>query len=123
MIRRWPAGDWLTLALGLALVIAAAVWGWRGGDAARVRVYQGGKVFAEVDLAATRRLEVPGPLGMTIVEIAAGKARIAADPSPRQYCVREGWLTRAGEAAICLPNRTSVELVGQGGRGFDSLSY
>ncbi|BCL77225.1 hypothetical protein JHS3_29610 [Jeongeupia sp. HS-3] len=107
----------------MLLIIASAIWGWQGGRAAQVRVYQGGKLFAQVDLAATRTLVVPGPLGDTVIEIAAGKARIAADPSPRQYCVREGWLTQAGEAAICLPNRTSVELVGNGGRGFDSLSY
>ncbi|MBM3115986.1 NusG domain II-containing protein [Jeongeupia naejangsanensis] len=111
------------LVLGLALVAASALWGWQGGNATRVRIWQGGKVYAEVDLAATRTLKVPGPLGDTVIEIAAGKARIAADPSPRQYCVREGWLTQAGEAAICLPNRTSFELLGAGGRGFDSLSY
>ncbi|GHD61614.1 NusG domain II-containing protein [Jeongeupia chitinilytica] len=111
------------LLFGLLLVVASALWGWQGGSATRVRVYQGGKVYADVDLAATRTLRVPGPLGDTVIEVAAGKARIAADPSPRQYCVREGWLMRAGEAAICLPNRTSIELLGEGGRGFDSLSY
>jgi len=44
---------------------------------------------------------------------------VAADPSPRQICVRQGWL-RAGEAVVCLPNRVSVEW---GQLGYDSLGY
>jgi adenosylhomocysteinase len=35
-----------------------------------------------------------------------------ADPGPRQYCVRQGWLARPGEIAICAPNQVSVEIRG-----------
>ena len=50
------------------------------------------------------------------------QARIAADPSPRQYCVRQGWLKQAGEISICLPNQVSVEL-NAGSKRYDSLNY
>jgi hypothetical protein len=36
--------------------------------------------------------------------------------------VRQGWLTQAGEVAICLPNQVSLELIGSTKR-YDSLSY
>lgn len=95
---------------------------WQQQEAARVRLYQDGQLYAEVDLAAHRTLAIPGPLGTTTVEIDGGRARIAADPSPRQYCVRTGWLQRAGDSAVCLPNRTAIALVGQR-PSYDSLGY
>jgi hypothetical protein len=116
-------GDWLILLGGIVLVVWLAQISWQQQAAARVRIYQDGRLFAELDLAQVRTLQVPGPLGATTVEIAQGRARIARDPSPRQYCVREGWLSDAGQLAICLPNRTSIELVGHGPREYDSLNY
>ena len=116
-------GDWLILLGGIVLVVWLAQISWQQQAAARVRIYQDGRLFAELDLAQVRTLQVPGPLGETTVEIAQGRTRIARDPSPRQYCVREGWLSDAGQLAICLPNRTSIELVGHGPREYDSLNY
>lgn len=116
-------GDWLVLLAGVIAIILLAEVCWKQQAAARVRIYQEGRLFAELDLAAERTLTVPGPLGATLVEIAHGRARIARDPSPRQYCVREGWLTEAGQIAICLPNRTSIELLGHAPRDYDSLNY
>ncbi|GAB7127110.1 NusG domain II-containing protein [Silvimonas sp. JCM 19000] len=116
-------GDWLITALAASAVVVLATLAWRSDGATHVRIYQAGKLFAELDLAAQRTLAVPGPLGLTTVEVAQGRARIAADPSPRQYCVRAGWLSQSGQVAICLPNRTSIELTGSKPRGYDSLSY
>ena len=96
---------------------------WSQASATRVKVFQDGQLFAELDLAAARTLVITGPLGDTVVEIAAGRARIARDPSPRQYCVRTGWLTQAGQSAICLPNRTSIQLTGNRPPSYDSLNY
>ena len=56
------------------------------------------------------------------IEIQPGRARVAADPGPRQYCVRQGWLTQAGAVAICAPNEVSLSLSGRGA-DYDSLNY
>ena len=58
----------------------------------------------------------------TRIEIQPGRARVAADPGPRQYCVRQGWLSRAGAVAICAPNQVSLALSG-GNADYDSLNY
>ena len=73
-------------------------------------------------LSRDQQIEVPGPLGVSIISIQNRKARIASDPSPRQYCVRQGWLQQAGEIALCLPNQVSVELTGSR-KKYDSLNY
>lgn len=115
---RMRPGDWLVLFLGLTGIAVVWVWGRDGADD-RVLIRQDGRVFAEAELRLDRVLAVPGPLGVTLVEIRGGRVRVKADPSPRQICVRQGWLA-PGQAALCLPNRVSVE---RGRPGYDSLNY
>ncbi|MEY3202672.1 MAG: hypothetical protein RIR70_2222 [Pseudomonadota bacterium] len=115
-------GDWLMLVMLGGAVIVSFLLMWRGGAADKVVVRAGGKVFAEVRLAESKVLDVPGPLGLTRIEIQPGRARVAADPGPRQYCVRQGWLTAANSIAICAPNEVSLSLVGRN-RPYDSLAY
>ncbi len=115
-------GDWITLLLGVVLIGLMIQTFWQGGQADTVLIRAGGKVFLEAPLSRDREIEVPGPLGQTRILIEKNRARVAADPSPRQYCVRQGWLSRAGEVAVCLPNEISVELRG-GASNYDSLNY
>ena len=121
-VRLMRPGDWLSLVLAAALVAALVPVALRGGKAERVVVKAKGRVVAELPLTAARSLEVAGPLGNTRIEVQPGRARIASDPGPRQYCVRQGWLTRPNSIAICAPNQVSLMLVG-GQAGYDSLSY
>ncbi len=116
------SGDWLTIILGSigVLLITVELWGGELADKAIIR--SGGKIFREVPLSRDQHIEVPGPLGISIISIKQRKARIASDPSPRQYCVRQGWLQQAGEIALCLPNQVSIELAGSKKR-YDSLNY
>jgi len=115
-------GDWLTLLAGSLAVAMLAARIWNADIADTVLIRSGGKVLLEAPLSRDRRIEVPGPLGTSIVTIEKGRARISSDPSPRQYCVRQGWLERSGEIAICLPNEVSIELTG-GKKKYDSLNY
>lgn len=121
-LRHCKPGDYLTLLLGSGFVVWMMLTLWSGGLADTAIIRSGGKVFREVPLSRDQQIEVPGPLGTSIVTIRQRKAGITTDPSPRQYCVRQGWLQQTGEVAICLPNQVSVELVG-GERKYDSLNY
>jgi hypothetical protein len=115
-------GDYLTLLAGVLFTVWISLTVWSGGAANTAVIRSGGKVFREVPLSRDQQIEVPGPLGTSIITIEKGKARISSDPSPRQYCVRQGWLQQAGEIAVCLPNQVSVELTG-GQKKYDSLNY
>lgn len=115
-------GDWLTLLLGGACVVLLGLKLWSGDLADRAIIRSGGKIFREVTLSRDQQIEVPGPLGTSVITIEKRRVRISSDPSPRQYCVRQGWLQQAGEIAICLPNEVSVELAGSW-KKYDSLNY
>lgn len=115
-------GDWLVALAGMALVASLflTLWGHAAGTTLIIR--SAGKVVAEADLAQNRDFEITGPLGTTVVSVENRRVRVAKDPSPRQYCVKQGWLSQAGETALCLPNQVSVELAGAS-KAYDSLSY
>ncbi|WP_088179468.1 NusG domain II-containing protein [Zoogloea sp. LCSB751] len=129
-LRRWlavwasylQAGDVLTLGVALGVCVLSALTLWQGGHPDKAIIRAGGRVFAEVDLNAPRVVEVPGPIGTTRIEVQPGRARVAADPGPRQYCVRQGWLSSAGAVAICAPNEVSLSLSGRTA-DYDSLNY
>ena len=120
--RHIKPGDYLILLAGTVCSVWLALTIWSGGAADKAIIRSGGKIFREVSLAHDIEINVPGPLGTSTIAIRNHQARIASDPSPRQYCVRQGWLKNAGEVAICLPNQVSVELAGSQ-KKYDSLNY
>jgi len=115
-------GDVWVLLAGSSLVVALTLWAWGGdrGDTAVIRA--AGRVIETAALSRAQTFSVNGPLGTTQVEIQPGRARIARDPSPRQLCVKQGWLTQSGQAALCLPNQVSLEIRGHD-TAYDTLGY
>ncbi len=114
-MTRLRPGDWLMIAAGLAATVAttAAQWGQAAPTLAQVRL--DGRIVAEIPLNGTHRVAIAGALvaqGETVIEVEPGRARVAADPGPRQYCVHQGWLTRAGAVAVCAPSHISLQLAG-----------
>lgn len=115
-------GDWLLILLAVAGVGFSLPMLWQGGLGAHAVIRQGGQVFAELDLQSRRTLHVPGPQGTTVIAVEPGRARVVSDPGLRQYCVRQGWMSRSGEIAICAPNQVSLTITGRH-RAYDSLAY
>lgn len=115
-------GDWLVLVLAALLCATLFPLAFSGGAPEKAVVKRDGAVVAELPLNQKRFLDVPGPLGITRIEIQPGRARVAADPGIHQYCVRQGWLTQANAIAICAPNHISLSLAGRHA-AYDSLNY
>ena len=121
-LRFMRPGDWAVL-LGFAAATAAlAPIAFSGGAAEKAVVRRDGVVVAELPLTRAARIEVPGALGTSVIEVQPGRARVAADPGPRQYCVRQGWLTQPNAIAICAPSHLSLSIAGRAS-SHDSLAY
>ncbi|MBN8779996.1 NusG domain II-containing protein [Thiobacillus sp.] len=116
------AGDLGVLLTSGSLVVALTIWAWGGDRGDTVVIRAAGQVVETASLAQARTFAVAGPLGTTHIEIEPGRARIARDPSPRQLCVKQGWLTQSGQAALCLPNQVSLEIRGRT-TAYDTLGY
>jgi hypothetical protein len=119
-LRHLRPGDWLTIVAGLLATLLLADRYWRGGPAARAEVRANGELVVVIDLAVKKELRIAGLLGETVIDIDHGRARVRQDPGPRQYCVQQGWLTRAGDVAVCAPNRVSLSIAGA---AVDSTAY
>lgn len=115
-------GDVLVVLLSVALVAFLFKALWHHEHAAKLQIRLGDKIFGTYSLDQNRNIDIKGPLGITRIVIANGKARFASSPCANQYCVHQGWLSHTGQAAICLPNQVSLELLG-GEKPFDSLNY
>ena len=111
---RLRPGDFAVAALVLAL--AVAVWaaflpGSSGGLC--VEIYQNDTLLKRLPLAdgLHETITLGGAVTNT-VEIDGKSVRFSASDCPDQVCVRTGTLTRAGQTAVCLPNRVVVRLTG-----------
>jgi hypothetical protein len=120
--KRLLLGDYLVVLCGLVLVVHLYKMFWHAEHAAKLEIRQGDQVFATLSLDQDRVVEVAGPLGTSRIEIKQGKAHFLSSPCSNQYCVHQGWLSHLGQAAICLPNRVSLELLGAK-KAYDSLNY
>lgn len=88
-----------------------------GGHADVARVYLDGECVWECALDSEGTFETEGVL----VTVSGGSARIAASDCPDALCVARGDISRAGESAVCLPNRLSLVL--EGGNSPDAVVY
>lgn len=116
------AGDWLVITLSLMLVIMLFKTLWHSEHAAKLQIRQGNTIYATLSLDQERTLDIHGPLGDSRIVVHHGQVRFEHSPCTNQYCVHQGWLSRAGQVAICLPNQVSLELLGSK-KPYDSLNY
>ena len=115
-------GDWFVIIVSLVCIFFLFQNLWSNTQAAKVQIRLGDKVYGTYSLNQQREIHVHGKLGDAVIHISQGKVRFVKSPCTTQYCVHQGWLTRAGQAAICLPNQISLELLGQA-KTYDSLNY
>ncbi len=120
--RHLLVGDWLTILVSVLAVLYLFQILWTNEHAAKVQIQLGDKIYATYSLNQQRDIHVHGKLGDAVISISQGKVRFAKSPCTTQYCVHQGWLARAGQVAICIPNQISLELVGEA-KPYDSLNY
>ena len=115
-------GDFIII--GAVLVMAAALTAvlalQNAGSSLYAEVWQNEKLVERVKLTDTtdRTIELDGN---TIV-LAGKTAKIASADCRDQVCVRTGTLTHAGQAAVCLPHRVVLKLVGENSSGIDAVA-
>jgi len=80
----------------------------------------GGKVVVSVNdqvvfvapLNKDRHVELEGPLGVTVLEIKDGAARILSSPCTKKICIHMGEVRRSGDLLACVPNHLVINIEG-----------
>ncbi|MDR1618517.1 MAG: NusG domain II-containing protein [Treponema sp.] len=100
----------LILLASLTILSGAAAWSGDGEGAVTVKGPEGSWIFPR---SAVETLRVPGPLGVTVVELKNGRARVLSSPCTNQTCVAAGAIHSRGRWIACLPNRVLVSVSGE----------
>ena len=115
-------GDFVIIGavLLMAGALAAALALHNAGDRLYAEIWQEEKLIERVELtdSTDRTIDLDGH--NTIVLAGRTAAMTFADCRD-QVCVRTGTLTHAGQAAVCLPHRVVLKLVGENSSGIDAV--
>lgn len=119
-----PLDRRLLLLVSLAVVLSfPLVLHQREG--ARVIVSSDQRVVFVASLDEPQRAELNGPLGKTVIQIAAGGVRVLSSPCRHQICVRMGEARHVGDLLACVPNHLVLRIAGQqseAGEDYDFIS-
>lgn len=75
-------------------------------------------------LEADTMFTVMGNLGEMEITIENERARISSSPCPGQDCVRQGWLSKPGDMAVCVPSGVFIIVSGNDDElSPDAVSY
>jgi hypothetical protein len=70
-----------------------------------------------------RIVSIPGPFGVTVVEIKNGKVCVREAHCPNRLCEKQGWVSRG--AIVCLPNHIVITVGGKADnlpKGIDAVT-
>lgn len=110
MRSRRILGDSLCIAFSAAVLLLFTFHVAHGGGAyVEVKGQEGTWRYS---LEKDQELEVNGPLGVTVIQIKKGQARVLSSPCPGQQCVHMAPITGQGGFIACLPNRVLLSVVG-----------
>jgi len=122
--------NYITVADGVlvaALVVLAGVlfflmprWVLSGGTDVEIRA--NGRMVGRYSLDADRVVEVPGPLGKTLVRIKGGRARVESSPCRDKICEGMGEVGREGGVIVCIPNKVVVGVEKRRSDGLDAVA-
>ena len=116
-LKQLKKGDFVAFAL--ILLLAGGIWGLglnRSTGDLTAEVRQNGVLVRRIALSGLSEpvtFTLTGEYENTILA-ENGRVCIKSATCPHQDCVHTGWLTRAGQSAVCLENRVSVTVVSQG---------
>ena len=111
--------------IGVIILLALLLWTitrFSSTDSSRgyAQVYLDGLPYAELSLASDELLTITQDDGkINQIEVSAGRIRMRSANCPDHTCVACGWLDPADRHLlpddrwiVCLPNRVSIELIG-----------
>lgn len=106
-------GDFVIIGvvLALAAVIAAVLALGVSGDRLYAEVWQDNTLVERVELtdSTDRTIDLDGH---NVIVLSGRTATMRSADCHDQVCVRTGTLTRAGQVAVCLPNRVVLRITG-----------
>ena len=95
----------------------------RQSAGARVLVSSDDRIVFVAPLDKDQRVELNGPLGITVLQIENEAARIISSPCSQKVCIRMGEARQTGDLLACVPNHLVISIEGDSdGEEYDFIS-
>jgi len=106
--------DFIVLFLAAAITVFCAFKIYGKNESALQFVIQGKEGNWVYPVNQTVQIDIPGPLGNTVVSLKDGKAQVVSSPCTNKTCVSSGSIQRRGQWIACLPNAVFVRVEASG---------
>lgn len=118
--------DVIIILLILTTSVSLILWAQFGisgdfSDNASAAVYHDGKLIEHISLDQNQELELLD--GKMVMEVRDHRVRIKHSECPRRLCVQRGWVSHNGEAIVCVPFKTSIEVASKQKAPVDAIVY
>jgi len=115
--------DYLSIVISLVVIafVSVSVYG-KNEKAQTVTIDASGKSYVYM-LDTDRVIDVPGPLGITVVKIENSAVFVTDSACKDKLCILAPPLKKAGEWNACMPNKVFIRISGKKDNEPDSLSY
>ena len=121
-IKVIEVGDWFIITLFCALIIISTKFLWNLPKGEYLEIYKNNKILATYSLNQKITKLINGEKGETKITIDNGKVRFSSAPCAKKYCIHQGWINKANQIIICIPNKISISMLG-GKKNYESISY
>jgi len=116
------AGDWFIIILFFALIIISMKLLWNLPQGQYLEIYKNNEILATYSLNQQITKTISGAKGETKITINNGKVRFSSAPCAKKYCIHQGWINKASQIIICIPNKISISILGSN-KNYDSINY
>jgi hypothetical protein len=121
-IKIIKVGDWFIIILFCALIIIITKLLWNLPQGEYLEIYKNNEILAVYSLNQKITKIINGEKGETKITIDNGKVRFSSAPCAKKYCIHQGWINKANQIIICIPNKISISISG-GKKNYDSINY
>lgn len=100
----------LLIALSLSALIIYIFYNKAPKDGIKAQILINGETAYTVSLEENKTFSLP-ELSSVEFEISDGKIRFIKSDCPDKICINTGYIDKAGQIAVCLPNAVSLKII------------
>lgn len=90
-----------------------------------IEISIGGELYKKIPFSSSTEetMDVKTDLGENRIRISEGKVQILDADCPDKVCIRDGAISKPGQALVCLPNQLVIEIKGVKSNETDDVAF
>lgn len=112
ILKSVKQGDILSFFFLVLFFLGMVWWGWRGTPGKWVEIRVENRLY-RYSLDEERIVEWHSSYGKGKVEIRHGQVRMLESSCRDKVCIHKGWVSRSGDAIVCLPCHVMILIKGE----------